>query len=694
MKLASDLPIDRFAEPAQANNPLASWYAPGLSDELGDRLLMFDNSTAPSLELLRFRRTLTATPGFEAALRRRVERLSSFRHPSFVTVRAVANLGPGDGLALLSNYTPGKRLSEVLQNARGPAFATALIQQLAPALASLRQHDDGIGHGALAASRIVVTPEGRLMILEHVLGSALERLQVTAGSLRTEFGIAVPQNAARLDPDRRTDYFQLGLIAVSLLLGRRLSPDESPENVARILEQVARTAGRESPVLFRRLRVWLERALQLDGETFESSGEAADALDDLSDEGTAQTALQHRPQRAVPAQGDAGTASSEQADQRAAPASVRPEVPASASNPEGDADIVSPTPSPGPTGRPGLLLSKRPALQSEAQDAWPGSSLFVEIHPPRLRPNPASRELRLAPRELARMGVLEASSPPTRFATPSPGGFTAAPGRSADRAGAANSRPRKKGRMGSVQSLAAALALCVMGEGLVIATLLQRRSSGAAPAILVETLDPGADVLVDGRSAGVTPLQLNIGADTRSIRVVDSRPLAPGAVPAQPENRPAPPARAAVGTSAVVPAAPQRVGGIRLISPIDVEVFQGDKRLGSSATGIVSAAAGRHEFELVNRLLGYRARRIVDVKGGQVVSVGVSPPNGRLSINALPWAEVWIDGKSVGETPLGNLSVPLGEHEIVFRHPQLGEQRQTALVRQDVVTRVSANLQR
>jgi hypothetical protein len=60
----------------------------------------------------------------------------------------------------------------------------------------------------------------------------------------------------------------------------------------------------------------------------------------------------------------------------------------------------------------------------------------------------------------------------------------------------------------------------------------------------------------------------------------------------------------------------------------------------------------------------------------------------------VPWAEVWIGGKLVGETPLGNLSVPLGDHEIVFRHPQLGEQRQTATVRLDGVTRVSAVLQR
>jgi hypothetical protein len=98
---------------------------------------------------------------------------------------------------------------------------------------------------------------------------------------------------------------------------------------------------------------------------------------------------------------------------------------------------------------------------------------------------------------------------------------------------------------------------------------------------------------------------------------------------------------------------PQRFGGIRLSSPIELEVFEGDRRLGSSATGIVSAPAGRHELDLVNSVLGFRSRRLVDIKGGQVVSMAVVPPNGRISINALPWAEVLIDGKLVGETPIG-----------------------------------------
>ena len=39
-----------------------------------------------------------------------------------------------------------------------------------------------------------------------------------------------------------------------------------------------------------------------------------------------------------------------------------------------------------------------------------------------------------------------------------------------------------------------------------------------------------------------------------------------------------------------------------------------------------------------------------------------------------------------------NLSVSAGEHEIVFRHPQLGERRETTIVKSGVQTRISATL--
>ena len=64
-----------FGTPEATNSPqqVASWYTPGLSDGLGDRLLMFDNSTASSLELLRFKKEFSDVPGFETELRRRVD---------------------------------------------------------------------------------------------------------------------------------------------------------------------------------------------------------------------------------------------------------------------------------------------------------------------------------------------------------------------------------------------------------------------------------------------------------------------------------------------------------------------------------------------------------------------------------------------------------------------------------------------
>jgi len=214
--------------------------------------------------------------------------------------------------------------------------------------------------------------------------------------------------------------------------------------------------------------------------------------------------------------------------------------------------------------------------------------------------------------------------------------------------------------------------------------------------------------MVDGRVAGLTPLDLSITSAVRSIKVGSTLTLAQVGSALTPTSN----HEGVVGSSGqdmnpleigreraaeaprptTVPAPPP--GGIRVLSPIALEVFEGERRLGSTATGIVPAPAGRHQFDLINSVLGFRLQQVVDVRAGRVVALTVSPPDGRININAVPWAEVLVDGKPVGETPIGNLSIALGEHEIVFHHPQLGEVRRTAVVRSDAVTRVSANLER
>jgi hypothetical protein len=51
-----------------------------------------------------------------------------------------------------------------------------------------------------------------------------------------------------------------------------------------------------------------------------------------------------------------------------------------------------------------------------------------------------------------------------------------------------------------------------------------------------------------------------------------------------------------------------------------------------------------------------------------------------MSESTARWAEVSVDGRSIGQTPIGNLSVSFGTHEVVWRHPEHGERRQIVLV--------------
>ena len=122
-----------------------------------------------------------------------------------------------------------------------------------------------------------------------------------------------------------------------------------------------------------------------------------------------------------------------------------------------------------------------------------------------------------------------------------------------------------------------------------------------------------------------------------------------------------------------------------------LHIYEGNRYLGSTADGAVALPAGHRELDLVNEALGYRGRHILDVENGRVLSIDLASPRGRVLVDAVPGTAVFIDGKPVGSTPLANLSIPVGEHQFQFRHPQLGRRTFPALlIRADRLTRVSA----
>jgi hypothetical protein len=203
----------------------------------------------------------------------------------------------------------------------------------------------------------------------------------------------------------------------------------------------------------------------------------------------------------------------------------------------------------------------------------------------------------------------------------------------------------------------------------------------------VTTEPPGAAVVIDGQSRGVAPL------------------IADGLAPGPHEvvvSRAGVMVRRSVGvdagttTSLIISMSGGGIasGWLTIASPAPAQIFERGTLLGSTDTPRILLPVGAHELDVVNEALGYRERRSVQIVNGRTATIQLAAVNGVVSVNAQPWAEVFIDGRRVGETPMGNLSVPIGNHQLVLRHPQLGERRQTIAVGVNAPLRVGVDLRK
>ena len=185
-------------------------------------------------------------------------------------------------------------------------------------------------------------------------------------------------------------------------------------------------------------------------------------------------------------------------------------------------------------------------------------------------------------------------------------------------------------------------------------------------------------VSVDGIARGTSPLTIDeIAAGSHRIQVFASN----GTIERKVEV-------AAGESAAVIISAPARAsapsgpaaGWLTVSAPVTMQIVDDSGVVGTSASTRIMLPAGRHNLRIVNDAIGYSERRTVQVSPGSRTSIKVDLPTAPLSINAQPWAEVWVDGKRLGETPIGNHQVRIGPHDIVFRHPELGERKQSVMV--------------
>jgi hypothetical protein len=806
-----------------AHAPAVAPATVAFHDGLGERHRVVDRARNELVEILCLRGELTAVPSFEFSLRERVSHLSTFRHACYARVRSVERLkNPASTLALVSDVTPGVRLSEILAFAKKSQVtldidaALCLLRQLVPAVAMLHENAPEIAHGAIAAERLIVTPGARIVVVEHVMGSAIAELKFSSERYWKELRIALPGSSTPPRFDHRSDVTQIAVVALSLVLGRPLLDDETPGRLGDVVASSSANSARGGlEPLPAGLRAWLMSALQLDPKNgFDS---AVDAQEEL------ERVLGESDYLAAPS-----TLETFLAKYRAANEPV-------ASPPAAAAPVREPTRAPVAQAVPVPLvhesseLRRDPPKREDREGTRPADRAAEAARRTEPAPTPISvrayqppvASASSEPRQSAPTPVVQAYRPSDRAAetvdlemTPlaqaSPSSAVsawsdvrrAAPKnedddtpavRKADTARHIETPAEPKKDYHSVPErreisfsdlneaamemqdagkpagarkrwpLAAAAVLVALAAAGVPAARRYMAPVAAVPGdgtLNVATNPPGAQLFLDGVERGVTPLTLAVrpGAHSLELRGNGAPRLMPITVAAGTQvsqyielpttastfgqlrirTEPAgarvsvdgvargispvtvadlPPGEHAVvlesdlgsikqtvtieagnTASLLVPlAAPDSAavsGWMAISAPGVVQLFEAGRLLGTSQTERLMVSAGRHDIEIVSETLGYRVTRTVQVTPGKVTPIKIEFPKGTIALNATPWAEVWVDGEKIGETPIGNYQLTLGPHDILFRHPDLGEQRHTAIVTLNTPARLSVDLRK
>jgi hypothetical protein len=596
-----------------------------------------------------------------------------------------------------------------------------------------------ISHGAIAAERIVVTPGARLTVVEYVLGSALEQLRFSHERYWKELRMALPRSAGLARFDRRADVVQIGVVALALIVNRPIADAEYPARIGDVVSSAwaISTRGGLEP-LPAGLRSWLMRSLQLDARhSFQSAVEAQEDLervlgesDYLATPATLQAFLA-RYQDAIgpavmpepvappaPAPVPAPAAVHMAPPLRVAAPALAPPIPVVVQTPAPAARSVVHSPAqatvaPAPAPPPVVVHAARPTASVPPAPRSVRKELVVpsaiEQTPARRVPpsaKPGRQRWQLAAAAVALVAVAGA-------------GVAAARRYSAPTAGASNdgtlivntSPPGAHvfvdGVERGVTPLTAKLnagthALEVRGDGAprvmpvtiaaggqVAQYLDLPKGAATLGQLQVRTEPAGANVSVDGLLRGTAPLLVGDLAPGEHAVLVESDL---GSV------KQTVTVEAGITASLTVPLGPAEgapvSGWISLTAPADVQVFEKGRLLGGSQTDRLMVSAGRHEFEIVNETIGYRVTRVVQVAPGRVTPIKLDFPKGTIALNAIPWAEVWVDGTKAGDTPIGSLELTIGSHEIVFRNPDLGEQRHAATITLDKPARLSVDLRK
>ena len=692
-------------------------------------------------EVLTFRDSLTAVGSFEFAVRERVARVATLRDAAFAEVRRAERAAERrQSLTVVSAAVDGTRLSDLLvESGRGnapldPIWALAVVHQVLEAVDRFHRIDADLAHSALGAEHIIITPDSRAVVVDYAFGPAIEQLAFSPQQYWDELGVAT--DAIQPSFDQRMDVMQVGVMAFSLLLGRPFRCDELS-----VWQRGSRSAADTlfaneilAP-LARRAHPWVLRALQLDAP-FMSAAEACEGLEELiaqlpepclrpkvvgdlrlSDPVTTEIDAEVRtaPLLAIES-GVAGViephavvgAATDHVS-REVDVDARPTVAARTRWPRatnGDADRLDPVAAAAPAGAPLPVVILAPPVAASVERAT--STKAGSCFPDEARRTGARQSLRwLRYLPIAGAIVLVGAVAGARGASllrvrapshPAMGMLTVTTPQSGATLlidGVA------KGTTPMTLNVATGRHILELREGSQVRTVPVTIIAGAIVSEFLELPPPppetgtvhvrtqpiGAWVAVDGIARGRSPVK--VGALKSGDHIV----TAAGDFGVQRQTVTVE-GGASIFLSMSLPTAgaPAAAGWLVPLSAIPFQIFEQDQMIGSNETPRVMLSVGTHHLDLVNTALGFHASRTVQIAPDKSTQLPINLPSGVLAINAVPWAEVWLDGERLGDTPIGNATATIGVHRVMFRHPTLGEQTRTMTVLATGIARVSVDL--
>ena len=245
---------------------------------MGEVYLAVDTRLQRRVALKFLPESLRHDPEARERLLREARAASQLSHPHVLTIHAVEEADGRDFIVM--EYIEGQLMGEYVRTRRpSTEHILSLIEQVADGLSGA--HERGIIHRDIKPSNMLITPEGRVKILDFGLAKQHGVAKITRdGSTLGTLAYSSPEQIEGYESDARSDIFSLGVVMYEMFTGRLpFEGDHQAALVYAIVHEEPAPPSQRAPAIPADVeRVILRCLSKKPGHRYQS---AADLLSDL-----------------------------------------------------------------------------------------------------------------------------------------------------------------------------------------------------------------------------------------------------------------------------------------------------------------------------------------------------------------------------------------------------------------------------